>query len=126
MHISYSVRKGSPFIFVFISKEAHKITKSLNSTSAHALWRGEYGKERESLCTPHVARKDLTAQFLKRVEPLSEVRVRAGPTVENIEDKREMTSCAPSVLHLRTKIKPKNLSKAINMNLKPSLGGTEK
>ena len=46
MHISNFVCKGSPFIFMFISKKSHKIAKSLNCPSGPGVmeggaWEGE-------------------------------------------------------------------------------------
>ena len=73
--------------------------------------------------TPQRARKFFTRLFFNRVEPLSEVSVRAGPTIVKISFKRLMTSWEPSCLHFLMNIYPENLSMARRINLYPLWGG---
>ena len=94
--------------------------------SALALCKGLYGRERVRVVTPQRAKKFLTCLFFNRVEPLSEVRVRAGPTVVKISFRRAITSVEPSCLHFLMNIYPENLSIAKRINLYPLWGGTEK
>ena len=80
---------------MWVLSSIYNLIRDLNPRivlSALALCKGLYGRERERVVTPQRAKKFLTLLFFNRVEPLSEVSVRAGPTIVKISFKRLITS----------------------------------